>query len=494
MKCLFVVALTLTVLAVVTSLAFGEMDYGSVSCAHLNTVDSPSCDSLCAFGSIFFGATLNGTYWNSSSCACTFGFMPSVVENITICEVFSVSSEDAAFDCEKFSIYDDESCDFICYGINDVSGSFDGNDCICTTNATEDKLLCTLPSDDSEGSSNAAGASYPCEVVRVRNNHDCTDLCADTFDVDNIMGVFDSTGCNCTLPNDPVTYPVCTPNSAGLSQYLNGAIASLNLPAQCVDPFRQAFNSDVLRCVAARNLEFPEVDDYYQNGFSDDGVRMKMSNHSDDNEQEYERLERSVSGFQFDTAICTDSCLSTFLRALNVLDQTNCLSTLNLTNFDHERESESESDSRNRREMSSNSEDSSDSSDGHRFGDALDSFRKLYRLVPLFNLYCTSGGAGNCGDLAAAFRNLNGTTTPTDCSLIVDRGMCLGNFRTHLNDRLAGSGDAFVSKLTTECNTVNIDLTAASTGTEPPATLSSGFAIVSSVTFVVIASIMSLLF
>eukprot|EP00056_Hartaetosiga_gracilis_P006078 m.92831 g.92831 ORF g.92831 m.92831 type:complete len:494 (+) comp12371_c1_seq1:74-1555(+) len=471
-----------------TAFASEDVDYNYVSCTHLNTVNASSCDSLCDLAASFYGGSLNMSVWDMSFCNCTLDFGDGSFQFVeTVCEVFEFGHEDEPFDCREFNINDNMACNFMCMGIGDNSGSFADGGCYCDTTSDE-KELCVLEDYD-EGSSNGIlSGNISCAAIEVSTARQCTEFCEDLLDLESgsVTGTINDVGCNCTsTSSSPVAFnnQVCS-RQVDTTHLVNMLLNALSLPATCQQPFRNAMTPEFFRCGFSGQLEIDEVDEYYREGHD----------HDDDDEDE-ERLEDSVIGLQFTEATCMDPCIRTFLESTRILRNSNCLSALNFTNFDDEHD-----DNRRREEFSStglpdHETESASRSEIEGVGDFFESLGRLYRLVPLLNLYCTEGGNGNCGELSSVFRAINSTSvTAGDCTLINERGFCLGSFRAHLNERLAGSGDMFASDVVSACSAVNVDVTSASTGTEAPGTLSGGFFVASSVVGVAIASLVAALF
>eukprot|EP00056_Hartaetosiga_gracilis_P006079 m.92841 g.92841 ORF g.92841 m.92841 type:complete len:503 (+) comp12371_c1_seq2:72-1580(+) len=497
---LFVIALVaavvFTTISTLSSMAIGqEENYDLVRCSHVNVVDNPSCEVLCGLAASYFGASFDGSAWDMTYCNCTLGFG---FFNFTEAFCDELGAGEEPFDCAEYNIYDDFSCNMFCETIGDNSGSFstEGNgnysaNCICDT-SNGDKNLCFSPyyeayNEDEEGGSLFTG-NISCAAIEVSTARQCTEFCEDLLDLESgsVTGTINDVGCNCTsTSSSPVAFnnQVCS-RQVDTTHLVNMLLNALSLPATCQQPFRNAMTPEFFRCGFSGQLEIDEVDEYYREGHD----------HDDDDEDE-ERLEDSVIGLQFTEATCMDPCIRTFLESTRILRNSNCLSALNFTNFDDEHD-----DNRRREEFSStglpdHETESASRSEIEGVGDFFESLGRLYRLVPLLNLYCTEGGNGNCGELSSVFRAINSTSvTAGDCTLINERGFCLGSFRAHLNERLAGSGDMFASDVVSACSAVNVDVTSASTGTEAPGTLSGGFFVASSVVGVAIASLVAALF
>jgi len=271
----------------------------------------------------------------------------------------------------------------------------------------------------------------PCAFLQISNAAQCDSTCSSNG---ASASSFSSGDCVCTIEGSSV--PVCY--NVSPTTYLIALLDQL-APQECQSLFRSVFNDDLLNCF------------FEPNALS---ALEGFGNFSE----------------PFDPTICDNRCVGRAFGAANTFTMnTNgitCSSALAILSDD----------------------------DSTPFN-----VTELEAVRAQANLVCAEGGMGYCGDLGqiiTTFLEGNGNITAAECMTINNRGKCLGNVEAYFNMGVVRgvNGTQLVSMLGDACAAESVDISAASTGTEAPADVSSGSFVASAFFAIVATALIALLF
>eukprot|EP00055_Hartaetosiga_balthica_P011806 m.55130 g.55130 ORF g.55130 m.55130 type:complete len:301 (+) comp7742_c0_seq1:178-1080(+) len=271
----------------------------------------------------------------------------------------------------------------------------------------------------------------PCRFLGVTEASDCNKICNH---MSGSSPSFSDSVCTCMVQGSTVT--LC--NNDRPAPYLLHILDQL-APAQCQPVYREVLHDDVLDCFL-HPMGLSHLKDF--GNFS----------------------------APFDPLMCQNRCVALAFRAASIFASHSngmmCADTLSVV---------------------------SDNNDTTPFNvSEIESVRERANLV------CAEGGMGHCGDLGPIIHHAidSGNITAAQCMTINNRGKCLGNIKAFFNRRGSHeNGTEIVAFLNKACSAKNIDITpAASTGTEPPADISSGSFVTGSLFAIAAATLIALLF
>eukprot|EP00056_Hartaetosiga_gracilis_P018493 m.10991 g.10991 ORF g.10991 m.10991 type:complete len:304 (-) comp6789_c0_seq2:653-1564(-) len=275
-----------------------------------------------------------------------------------------------------------------------------------------------------------ASFSFPCRYYGVNSVDSCQEVCTSFYQASSSS--YSNGKCDCMTFGQTAT--ACDDSSNFLELFYQSI--GVAYPS-CEGFFRSVYTEEVLTCAFSAALN--------PNGTFGNIISPSAG---------------------FDQSVCMNRCVNVLFGTINRIQTSQGMMCLNVLSGD---------------------DDFGDDDGG--FIDVMD----FDDSRAMLNLYCTEGGDGYCGDLAEPLLifNATGSATLDACNTAAELGKCLGNFRAHLME--LGESPAVVDEFVTMCQNDNgVDLTAASSGTEAPADISSGSLVAGSFVAIVVAAFVTL--